>query len=590
MDRDELHEKIAYGTNKGIVTRHRLYPEFFDEEIRARILSSPIHREYLEEIKQAAKGYRKKEISVLSWSLFKGFEASGNRLEYEGAYFDRRGRLMTFALMSWLYREPADIEELEDIICAICEEYTWVLPAHMDIDSLEPSIDLFAAETAFALSEIIYLSEEYLSAIVIRRAKKEICDRVLSKYIEYTGTYGWELSKNNWCAVCAGSIGIAGIYLLEDDNVLANLLKRLSPTLDRFLDSFEYDGACLEGLSYWTYGVSFYVAYADLLKRRTCGELDILKTERFEEIAAFQHKCYFPGGWTVSFSDANTKDCYRSGLTSYLKKHFNKVQIPPSSSKAGYLFDPCYRWCNGIRDLLWTEELPADTQSGMICDILPNAGWMLCKQYSGNRLSLAVKGGHNDEPHNHNDVGSFILYKEGECLLTDLGSGEYTKDYFGQRRYSIFCNSSLGHSVPIINGEGQRAGREYSAKDVVYNGNSNMIMDISGAYGNPNLLKLIRDFRYEEDRVVLIDSFQITADIVSVNERFISPYRPTVMKDSVVIKGEKSDCIIRYSLENVMPFIEEHSHMDHEGCAVTVYSINFELIANNNLICHFEFQ
>ncbi|TAH75166.1 MAG: hypothetical protein EWM47_00380 [Anaerolineaceae bacterium] len=591
MDKNELLKKIIYGTNKGIMTEHKLYPEFFDEVGRAKILNSYIHKEYLDDINQAAEGYRNKEINVLPWSLFIGFETSGNRLEYEKAYFEHRGRLMTFALMSWLYRKPSDILELEDIIWAICEEYTWALPAHIDSKSLEPTIDLFAAETAFALSEIIYMLGELLSPLIINRAKKEIFGRVLFAYLEYKGEYNWEVMKNNWCAVCAGSIGVTGIYLLEDDSLLAELLNRLSPTLERFLDSFEDDGACLEGLSYWTYGVSFYVAFADLLKRRTAGEVDLLNTKRFKKIAIFQHKCYFPGGWTVSFSDANTKDCYRTGLTSFLKRRFNEVQIPPSSSKAGYFFDPCFRWCNGIRDLLWTDEYIIDTSSETACHILPNAEWMLCKQYSGNQLSLAVKGGHNDEPHNHNDVGSFILYKDGECILTDLGSGEYTKDYFGEERYSIFCNSSLGHNVPIIDGNGQKEGKSFAAKDLVFHGNGRMTMDISDAYDNNDLVKLIRDITIHEDKVILIDTFELTKGIKSISERFVTLHKPTIMEGSVLIKAGKTECHIRYDSTNIKPLIQMHYHMDHEGKRVTVYSINFEReIYSDTVICIFEIQ
>lgn len=47
-------------------------------------------------------------------------------------------------------------------------------------------------------------------------------------------------------------------------------------------------------------------------------------------------------------------------------------------------------------------------------------------------------------------------------LLTDLGAGEYTKEYFHEGRYRILCNNSFGHSVPVIDGEGQKEGGEYS--------------------------------------------------------------------------------------------------------------------------------
>lgn len=598
MDRNELYEKIVEGTAQGVMQKNQLFSELHDANLIKSILQNPIHQTYLKDIRQTAEGYRAYKIAVLPWHLYKEFDTNGNRTAYEKAYFEHRGRLMTFALMTWLYRKPEDVEALEDIIWAICEEYTWSLPAHLHSKSLEPesepmfNIDLFAAETAFGLSEILFMLEEYLSPLVVHRAKKEIMRRVLLSYLNNPERYNWEDMKNNWCAVCAGSIGAAAIYLIKDDDLLAQLTSRLIPTLDRFLDSFEADGACLEGLSYWTYGVSFYVAYADLLKRRTMGRVDLLQTEQFEKIAAFQHKCYFPGGWTVSFSDADKKDHFRSGLTSYLKSRFDRVKMPSNSSKAGYLSDPCFRWCNGIRDLLWTVEQPVEETKEIEFEVLEHAQWMLCKQYTGHHFGLAVKGGHNDEPHNHNDVGSFIFYKDGECLLTDLGSGEYTKDYFGPGRYSIFCNSSLGHSVPLINGQGQKEGRQYAAKETVFDGQNRMVMDISEAYGNKNVKKLLRDITFiEGEGIFLSDTFHVTKEIKRITERLVTYYEPIINADGVIIKGDKTACSIRYDQTILIPVINSHDHLDHTGHRVKVYSIDFDvLIGSGKVVCKLEIR
>src|SRR5690606_29457474 len=50
-------------------------------------------------------------------------------------------------------------------------------------------------------------------------------------------------------------------------------------------------------------------------------------------------------------------------------------------------------------------------------------------------LRLAVKGGHNDEMHNQNDVGAFMVVAGGTVVLTDPGRGRYSKSYFGPERY-----------------------------------------------------------------------------------------------------------------------------------------------------------
>ena len=71
---------------------------------------------------------------------------------------------------------------LEDTMWAICDEYTWALPAHMNgnqgiyvnYQSDRYTIDLFAAETGQALAEIIRLLGDKLNPLVVKRAKEEI--------------------------------------------------------------------------------------------------------------------------------------------------------------------------------------------------------------------------------------------------------------------------------------------------------------------------------------------------------------------------------------------------------------------------------
>ncbi|MFJ2374236.1 hypothetical protein ACIOZL_15690 [Streptomyces sp. NPDC087769] len=90
------------------------------------------------------------------------------------------------------------------------------------------------------------------------------------------------------------------------------------------------------------------------------------------------------------------------------------------------------------------------------------AGREVHRQRVGTRAHL--KGGHNEELHNHNDLGSFVVAVDGEPLLAELGAGFYNGQYFGPDRYDILCTGSQGHSVPLLNGTVQRASREAAAE------------------------------------------------------------------------------------------------------------------------------
>jgi hypothetical protein len=98
---------------------------------------------------------------------------------------------------------------------------------------------------------------------------------------------------------------------------------------------------------------------------------------------------------------------------------------------------------------------------------------------------LAAKGGHNAESHNHNDVGNFIVYRDGRPLIIDAGVETYTRKTFSPQRYEIWTMQSAYHSLPTINGVMQAAGREFAARDVrIEFGDvaAQLTLDLAGAY------------------------------------------------------------------------------------------------------------
>ena len=67
-------------------------------------------------------------------------------------------------------------------------------------------------------------------------------------------------------------------------------------------------------------------------------------------------------------------------------------------------------------------------------------------------LYVAAKGGHNGESHNHNDIGNFIVYADGEPEIIDVGNCVYTAKTFGAERYELMNTRSKNHNVPLIGG------------------------------------------------------------------------------------------------------------------------------------------
>ena len=112
-------------------------------------------------------------------------------------------------------------------------------------------------------------------------------------------------------------------------------------------------------------------------------------------------------------------------------------------------------------------------------------------------LFFAAKGGFNNESHNHNDIGTFILYKDEQPMFIDAGVGTYNKKTFSNERYDIWTMQSGYHNLPQINGYEQPFGKNYKSKNASFDAKRNEFkLDIAGAYPKEaNIKTWIRSYK-----------------------------------------------------------------------------------------------
>lgn len=573
-------------------------------QLRVRLKNEPAARELLLEIEQEAERLLGEREPELPFSLFRQFAETGERLNYERAYFERRRRLNSFAIMSFIH--PHDEKytvALCNTIWSICGEVTWCLPAHAaELGGKQEPIDLFAAETGFALCELVALLGEQLTDMLRSRITQEVERRLFVPFMEQ-GPYEWETSEHNWSAVCAGSIGAAALYVIEDEKRLAALLERVLAAMDCFLSGYGDDGACAEGYLYWQYGFGYFVYFAALLKTSTNGTINLFVNSKVEQIALFQQKVFTSGSMVVNFSDSLATSGIFMGLSSCLREQYPDFTVPDLSLRAVYIDDHCARWAPAIRNLLWVKgagERQAEEPLWPTASYyLPDAQWLHSRVVDGGNgtYSFAAKGGYNDEPHNHNDVGHFILHADGEAYLADLGSGEYTAQYFGEGRYSYWCNGSQGHSVPIFGEELQQHGGQYRAEVLKLDLTEErdvFELELKGAYSEqsgisgperPRLTSLKRCFQWrkkgkEGPWLELTDSFVFDSDDVStaaaeVTERFITLFEPVVVKRGELLVNGKHRLRVCFDEERWSPVVARHTDNDHFGRVRTFYTLDF---------------
>lgn len=153
---------------------------------------------------------------------------------------------------------------------------------------------------------------------------------------------------------------------------------------------------------------------------------------------------------------------------------------------------------------------------------LPDTQVLVSRAAAGTErgLLLAAKGGHNDESHNHNDVGTFIVALDARPLLIDAGVGTYRKETFGPERYGIWSMTSEYHNVPVVNGLGQPPGPGFRAAAVAHrcDGTTDELRcDLAAAYPpEAGLTRWQRTFRlvrdpYDGERIEIGDAWGCSA-------------------------------------------------------------------------------
>lgn len=545
-------------------------------------MKTPVNDSLCQEIRQDADRILKEgQVAPIHLAGYQAYLRNGNRLTFERQYFERRRQLTTLALALCLTeeeRQAAILNLLEEVIWQICNEYTWGLPAHLPIlmeakvfsEESPRIIDLFAAETAQSLAEILEIHGELLSKQVRMRIETEVEQRVFLPFEERE--WEWEHLENNWSAVIAGSIGMAALSLLPVGSERQQaIIQRLEKAFSCYLHSFQEDGACVEGVGYWSYGFGYYCYFAEKYKQ-TFQDGRFLQEDKLKTIAAFPYYTTIGKKRYIPFSDASDSEV-PSGLLTFCHRSFG-VPIPEITQATDLHYDHCYRWAPAYRNLIWTEH-HEENDTGFV-HYFEDSQWLVIKEPAMD-LIFAAKGGKNNESHNHNDAGHFVIGSEKELLLTDLGAGEYTQDYFNdETRYQFLQNRSLGHSVPLIQGQEQRYG-DYAAAAVWTETAEKVTFSLELPDVYPPLADLKHFTRTWEwpcgrREINLTDQMEFASgNKKGVIQSFVSEYQPVRSGNRIDWQGREDKLILEFDPELDDFFVREEMIRTHKGEEAVVY-------------------
>lgn len=474
--------------------------------------------------------YLGKPWSVIPVTEFSRFKKDGNRVDYEGLCFERRRQLAALVMAEIQERKGRFMPDIINGLEVLLEEPWWGIPAHygkpVPIHE-DQTVDLFNAETA---SLVAWTGKELrkeldsFSPELYKKIDREINHRILKSAL---GTkYWWKTASMNWNPwICSNWLTCVMLYE-HDATRRQQAVTEIEGCMKAFIDAYPEDGGCDEGTGYWDRAAASLFECLDLLKQienDSLAKVTMLtyKPEKVHRMGQYIFNMYIGNGYSVNFADAHDnksvvqlnvlypfaiylKDKDMRGFAAWIARDKNFFANPAA------LYDLSGNFPTLGRELMLhrhLQELAAETPREPKTEV-----WLSDLQIKTMRQGdtfVAFKGGNNGESHNHNDVGSFIVYADGEPLLMDPGVGEYTSKTFSNDRYSIWTMQSGYHNLPQINGVDQKDGKDYHAVVAKQSARS-MTLDIAPAYPKSAAVsQWLRTVSMKGKEIILTEQYEL---------------------------------------------------------------------------------
>ncbi|HEX4083801.1 MAG TPA: heparinase II/III family protein [Chthoniobacteraceae bacterium] len=592
-----LQSNLTEGDIRGILNSTPgtpLLPDLADPLWR-EVADRPLVQKWLGSIKQLAAKEIGKPMPELTEDLYREFYANGSRVPFESAYFERRRRLARAAICTILDDSPVRaqwLESLREKSETVFKEFSWALPAHVNSPSgRDPlHVDLFAAETANMMAELLTLFPREFDPAFVAAVKKRVRRDFSENYVNRHEDFFWTKATNNWNAVCHQGILGAALAVEEDTELLARMLTLAKKYLPLFLRGFGSDGACSEGPGYWQYGFGWFCVLNEQLETRTGGLLSLIEGDpHVREIALFGPRVTLSNFHFVNFSDSPRTGALSPSLLTYLGNRLEDGNLLAHARKSYQRLDHTGLNLQGQRtDLLYFVRLLLNTPENADDDrplepldvffkdlaVLVAAG----RDSAGHLWEFAAKGGNNAEQHNHNDCGSYLLNIDGSPVVVEIGAPEYTKDFFRENRYQYLAARTLGHSLPIVNGREQAAGPQYASKVISYElapAHAEFSVDLAECYpSDAHCGELIRSFYLDKGKGSLrIKEFFDLSVHQSFETSVLTEERVDMAGTCAVIHAKAGNVIVRPFDETLIIGVETHEYRDHGGTPRKIYRI-----------------
>ncbi len=486
-----------------------------------------------------AEKYLNYEWLPITADMWLDFSKNGNRSRMEDRHFARRTALCKLVEGELAEQKGRFLNDIVNGIFAICEESFWGVSAHLENNKIlptveNPTIDLFSAQTAGNLAIVYNLLHDKLdeiapniSTVILNHLKKRIKEPFESRDFWWTGKS--RDFVNNWNPWIISNVLSVYLFASENGDEKINGVRLCLETEDYYIRSCLSDGGCDEGVSYWGVATGCVFDTIEQLYLASGGKIDFFKEPLIQKMGMFALDTHICDNLFLNFADGKNHPEMWGSLLYRFGKYIDNNEL---SALGCVTYENDRRQSYMLRrELMQMGEIPTmDCPKHKADAYFDKLQLTVCRK---NDFILATKGGHNDESHNHNDVGSISVFVDDKPLLIDIGVGEYTAKTFSPQRYELKPMQSSWHTLPEINGVMEHNGREFCTDSFDFE-NGVTSLDFASAFEkNAGIRHLSRQTCIKDEGIEICDSFEFENEQNTVCENFIFIDEPSVKSDGI---------------------------------------------------------
>jgi len=399
----------------------------------------------------------------------------------------------------------------ENAILELCRQKSWVNPTHdynkVNFEGKKYLVELSAVSYAHHIAQALYLLGDKIAPKIKDEAIKALRMRVFDPVLNSVATGNNEnfflTNTNNFNAVClSGTVGAAET-VLDDKIERAKFIAIAERYHKNGIHGFLPDGYCTEGLGYYNYGFGHFVLLRETIYKNSNGKIDLFADPKVKLIAEFLPKTVIIHDVFPSIGDCRPYTQPSAFILYYVNRNLGiDISDFKKTTFEGRSTDLAECILAVFPEKISSKQTPLISKGDKLRSYFNNAGVLTVRPGEKSALDMgaAIKGGNNNEHHNHNDIGSFSIVVGDEVLMGDPGIIPYTSKTFGPERYTYKTIASYGHPVPLVAGKEQKAGAAAKANIISTSFTDNqdkLLMDIASAYPVKELKRLEREFTYE---------------------------------------------------------------------------------------------